>query len=241
MTAISVFPEKILTIGAVSISNTLATSLITTLLLIVFVAIFKPKFLKPLVYWIFKFTDSVTEDRALTKKIFPLAATFLIFIGVSNLMTLLPGFLGSFYLQKGGTILQLLRSPNSDLNITLALALTSVVGMEYFSISMLGFQKFFMRFFNLSSFEALFIGIFEFVSEITKLISFSFRLFGNVLAGEIVLLIALLFAPFFLPIPFLLLETFVGLIQAFIFYVLTVSFIRNATVRHVQKEVTPAL
>lgn len=238
MTAISVFPDQIFSIGRVSISNTLFTSVLTTIFLILVAAIFRPKYLKAFAYWIFRFTDSITEDRALTKKVFPLAATFLAFIAVANLLTILPGFLGSFYIDVAGKKLQLFRSPNSDLNITLALSLISVIGMEYFSVSLLGIKKFFMRFFNFSSFEKFFIGIFEFISEITKLISFSFRLFGNVLAGEIVLLVAALFSPFFLPIPFLVLETFVGIIQAFIFYVLTVSFIRNATIRHVTKEVT---
>lgn len=238
MVQINVIPEKIIAFGTASISNTLVTSILTTLLLIIFVVFFQPKFLDAIVFWIFKFTDSITENRSITKKIFPLAATFLIFIGVANFISIFPGFLGSFYIKSGGSHIPLLRSPNSDLNITIALALVSVVGMEYFSISVLGIVRFFKRFLNFDSFENFFIGIFEFISEVTKLISFSFRLFGNVLAGEIVLLVAALFTPFFLPIPFLILETFVGLIQAFIFYVLTVSFIHNATVRHIEKGVS---
>ena len=148
MVAISVFPEKILQIGGYYLSNTLATSILTTIIIILTVIIFKPKVLKPITYWIFRFTDKITEDRELTKKIFPLAATFLFFIGITNLLSILPGFLGSFYLKSANGNLPILRAPTSDINITLALALVSVIGMEYFSVSVLGAKKFFMRFFN---------------------------------------------------------------------------------------------
>jgi F-type H+-transporting ATPase subunit a len=229
MPKINIFPEKVLSVGGVLISNTLLSSILTSIIIILGIMIFKPKFLKVFVYWIFNFTDKVVGDRAVAKRIFPLAATFFIFIGISNIFSILPGFLGSFYLSSQGQKYSILRSPNSDLSITLALALVSVVATEYYSISILGFKKFAARFINLASFSLFFTGIFEFISEMAKIISFSFRLFGNILAGEIILLVAALFTPVFLPLPFLVLETFVGIIQAFIFFVLTASFVRNAT------------
>lgn len=232
MVQINIYPETIAYLGGASITNTLATSVLTTLLLIVFVVFFKPKFLKAFIYWIFKFTDKITENRTLTIRIFPLSATFLIFIGFANLLSLLPGFLGSLFVNVNGNHYSLFRSPNSDLNVTIALALVSVFGMEYFSVSILGIKKFFGRFFNFVSLSKFFVGLFELLSEITKIISFSFRLFGNILAGEIVLLVAALYTPILLPLPFMAMEAFVGILQAFIFFVLTASFIRNATFRN---------
>jgi len=77
-----------------------------------------------------------------------------------------------------------------------------------------------------------FIGILELISEIAKIVSFSFRLFGNVFAGEVLLIIIGFLVPYGIPLPFLFLEVFVGLIQAFVFAMLSLVFIKIATAGH---------
>jgi F-type H+-transporting ATPase subunit a len=79
-----------------------------------------------------------------------------------------------------------------------------------------------------------FVGALETVSELAKIISFSFRLFGNIFAGEVMLLVLASLVPLVLTLPFLGLEVFVGLIQAFIFYILTLAFFSTATISHEQ-------
>jgi F-type H+-transporting ATPase subunit a len=72
------------------------------------------------------------------------------------------------------------------------------------------------------------MGLLELVSEFAKLLSFSFRLFGNVFAGEILLVVMLHLVPYFVPLPFLFLEVFVGFIQAAVFAMLTLVFLKMA-------------
>ena len=116
------------------------------------------------------------------------------------------------------------RSINSDLNTTLALALVSLFATHYLSIRYLGLGGYLGKFFSLNPIF-LFVGLLEIVSEITKLFSLSFRLFGNVFAGEVLLTTAStkLFA-IIVPIPFYFLELLVGFVQALIFAMLTLVF-----------------
>jgi F-type H+-transporting ATPase subunit a len=76
------------------------------------------------------------------------------------------------------------------------------------------------------------VGILELISEFAKVVSFSFRLFGNVFAGEVLLAVLAFLIPYFLPIPFYGLELFVALVQAYVFAMLTLTFIKLATVSH---------
>lgn len=123
----------------------------------------------------------------------------------------------------------LLRAPAADLNFTIALAIISVLSVNGLGIFALGARRFSKRYFTLVHPIYTFTGILEFISEFVKIISFSFRLFGNVFAGEVLLMIVGFLVPFILPLPFLFLEIFVGFIQAFIFAMLTLVFIAMAT------------
>ena len=130
----------------------------------------------------------------------------------------------------------LLRAPSADLNMTFALAIIAMVMVQYFGISALG-VKYFKKFFNFGGkglMGAIFsvVGILELVSEIAKIISFAFRLFGNIFAGEVLLAVMAFLFAFLLPMPFYGLELFVGFIQAFVFMMLTVVFFSTAMVSH---------
>jgi len=180
---------------------------------------------------VFDFINSVLKDTKITKQVFPLVATFFVFIILANLLALLPGFLGSVYLDNGMEKYSILRSPNSDLTITLALSIISVFSIQYFSFKILGSKKFLKRFFNFSSPSGFVMGFFEILSESVKILSFSFRLFGNVFAGEVLLLVMAFLLPYFIPVPFQILEVFVGFIQALIFAILTITFIKSASLK----------
>jgi F-type H+-transporting ATPase subunit a len=159
--------------------------------------------------------------------------------------------------EEGVLLAPLLRSPSSDINFTLALALISVVMTQIFGMQQLGAVRYwFTRFFLVEKigkfFRSLlkgkpdfaaffyglidiFVGLLEFISEIVKILSFTFRLFGNIFAGEVVLLImAYLF--FALPFVFYGLELFVGFMQAFVFAILTLVFMTIATTAHGAEE-----
>jgi F-type H+-transporting ATPase subunit a len=125
-------------------------------------------------------------------------------------------------------IIPLFRSPSADLNFTLALAIISVLSVQVVGIAMAGFFRYIKKFINFTGPIKFFVGILELISEIAKLISFSLRLFGNIFAGEVLLLVIAFLVPLIAPIPFYLLEIFVGFVQALIFSMLTLVFLTTA-------------
>lgn len=237
--AISIRPEYVLSVLGYPITNTLLTSVLVTIVLALIAVAFSREVNRPksllsrslvtlLSVWLTR-VDAVTHNRAMSKRIFPLTATFFLFIFAANVLALLPGFLGSFYVATKQARIPLLRSPNTDLSTTLALALLSVGATQYYSLKAFGIKKYLGRFINFKSPLSAVIGFFELLSEATRLLSFSFRLFGNMFAGEVLLLICAFLLPYVIPLPFMVLELFVGFIQAFIFATLTVSFIAMST------------
>lgn len=119
------------------------------------------------------------------------------------------------------------RAPSSDLSFTVALAIISIFVTNFLGFKYLhfGFAK---RYINFSNPINFIVGIIELFSEISKLISFSFRLFGNIFAGEMLLLVITTITVGIATLPFYALEIFVGLIQAFVFLMLTTVFIKVA-------------
>ena len=125
----------------------------------------------------------------------------------------------------------LLRAGTADLNTTIALAIISVLLTQFFGIQSLGLS-YFKKFINFKNPLQFFVGILELVSEFAKIISFAFRLFGNIFAGEVLLSVMTYLLPVIVPIPFYGLEVFVGLIQALVFSVLSLVFFNMATQSH---------
>ncbi len=169
------------------------------------------------------------------KKFFPLVATIFIFILVANWMGLLPffGTLGIVHEVHGEPeFTPLLRSASTDLNTTLGLALISVATIQVFGVRYLGFRSYVGRFVTLRGPIDMFVGLLELISEFAKIISLSFRLFGNIFAGEVLLGVIGFLMPWVAIVPFMGLELFVGAMQAFIFAMLTLVFLVSATTSH---------
>jgi len=189
--------------------------------------------------------DSVTNDRKKSMKVFPIIFSFFIFILISNWMGLVPGVgsIGFIETEGGHSIfVPYFRGGTADLNTTLALALIAVVGSNLFGIIAVGGWKYFNKFVNLKTLGHIpshikkdpsvvivnpikfFVGIVEIIGEVAKVASLSFRLFGNVFAGEVLLSSLAVILAFGLPIPFMFLEVIVGIIQALIFGMLTLVY-----------------
>ncbi len=167
-------------------------------------------------------------------KYFPFIATLFIIILASNWLGLVPG-VGSIGLQHGvgaRNFVPFLRSPSSDLNFTLGLALMTIITINIMGIRALGLKVSISRYINFSSPINFFIGILEIIGEFAKIVSLSFRLFGNVFAGEVLLIIIGFLVPYIVPIPFLGLELFAGFIQALVFSTLTLVFLSLLTEEH---------
>ena len=137
-----------------------------------------------------------------------------------------------------GVLVPYFRSMNTDLNSPLSLAIMAMIFIEFWGITTLGVFKYAGKFFvnPLRSPIGTIVGLLEFVAEVARIIGFTFRLFGNMLAGEILLLVMTFLIPFVVALPFYALETFVGVIQAFVFFMLTVAFGALAVASHDEHE-----
>jgi F-type H+-transporting ATPase subunit a len=133
--------------------------------------------------------------------------------------------------EKKGSFVPIFRAGTADLNTTLALAIVSVLLVQFFGFSYLK-ASYFTKFFNFQSPIMAFVGFLELISEISKVLSFAFRLFGNIFAGEVLLVVIAALDPLVLPMPFYGLEIFVGFLQALVFSLLTLVFFNMATQSH---------
>jgi len=179
----------------------------------------------------FDYAAGVLESRELARKFFPLIMTIFVFILGMNWLGLLPGVdsIGYYAHEHGVTkLIPFLHPTNTDLNMTIAIAVIAFFAIEIAGVLFIGFFKYAGKFINFKSPLSFLIGIIELFSELARLISFSFRLFGNKIKKKTLLVIAMFFVPFILPVPILAFELFVGFIQAFIFAVLTLFFIKLA-------------
>ena len=139
-----------------------------------------------------------------------------------------------------GLLAPYFRSMNTDLMTPLSFAIVAAIFVEWWGISALGLIGYGKRFFSFGRLASgdpmgiidIFVGILEFIAEIARLISFTFRLFGNMLAGEILLLVMTFLIPLLLALPFYGLELVVGAIQAFVFAMLTLVFGALAVTSH---------
>ncbi len=128
-------------------------------------------------------------------------------------------------------LVPLLRGATSDINVTLALAVVSIVATHMLSIQLTGIKDYLSRYFSLNPVN-LYVGLLELVAEGTKVISLSFRLFGNIFAGEVALHTISNLIAFLAPLPFLLLESIVSVVQALVFSILTLVFMAVLTTPH---------
>jgi len=242
---ISLSPESLFHIGSFPVTNTLAMTFLLSLLIIVVALVLRkrlkliPKGFQNVFEYVIEamldLIDSVTQNKEQSKKFFPIVVTIFIFVILSNWIELIPG-LGTIGINEnlhGKTVLiPFIRSASADLNVTLAIALISVFTVQFMGIAAIGISKyagkFFVSPFHKPYFIGTFVGALELISECAKIVSFSFRLFGNIFAGEVLLIVMLNLVPFLVPLPFLFLELFVGFIQALVFAMLTLVFLKMA-------------
>lgn len=182
--------------------------------------------------------EQTLESRPLARRYFPLIATIFIFIFAANMFDFLPIF-GTVGLrlpaQAGGEheMIPLFHAVNADLNMTLALAIISFLVIEVSGVAMLGALKYGSKFVNLKAgLVGFLVGIVELIGNLARLVSLSFRLFGAIFAGEVLLLVIGMYVPYFLPVPLMAFEMFIGLLQAAVFAILTLAFIKLAISHH---------
>ena len=236
---ISLAAEKVGSIVGFPITNSLITTWIVMGILIFWAFIVSqkittvPNYIQLITEMVIEglhnlFTDVVGEPNV--NKFFSLLASIFLFVIFGNWIGLLPG-VGTIGFHQQTKFIPLFRGVTADLNTTFALALIAVVAVQYYGVKTLK-ASYFKKFLNLTNPIMFFVGILEIISEISRIISFAFRLFGNIFAGEVLLTVISFLIPFLAPIPFLGLEIFVGFIQALVFSMLTAVFINMAVSSH---------
>ena len=243
--SIHLAPLALFHIGTIAISNTFVTALTVSFLLIVFAffagrgVTLKPgKFqavLELLIMYPYNLVRETLGNDRLAERLFPLIMTVFLFVLSVNWFGLLP-FVASIGIIENvhgvSELVPFFYPGATDLNLTLALALVAFFAIEIAGITTLGILKYSGKFITFKSPLAFMVGMIELISELVRLISFSFRLFGNIFAGKVLVLVIMLFVPYLLPVPFLAFETFVGFIQAAIFALLTLFFTKIAIEIH---------
>ncbi len=259
---ITLFAEPIFHYGNFTVTNALLTSWIVVGIIIILSLTLKSKLkevpgklqnlFEIIVDGALSLCDQVTNSRALSIKIFPLAISVFFFILINNWLGILP--LGGFGVleegERGLTFIPFLRGGTADINTTLALAVMAVLGANIFGIFSVGLWKTFNKYVNLKAIGQVFtkikhdktviivapitffVGLLEIISEFAKVVSLSFRLFGNVFAGEVLLVSMAALVAYIVPIPFLFLEILVGTIQALIFSILLVVYFTISATDH---------
>ena len=241
--------ETIFHIGHLPVTNTIVNTWVAMVIFLIFGLLLRKRIgLKPgkLQNWceyfldlLLGYFDQVTGERKKTLQFLPIVGSVFFFILLSNWLGLLPGT---------GSILvghePLLRPANTDLNLTIAMALVAVVASHVFGFVTVGVFTHLNKFVQFGSLVKSFkkgpigiftaiiefaVGLIEIVSELAKVVSLSLRLFGNIFAGEVLMTVMLSLVAAIVPTPFMLMELLVGVIQAGVFAMLTIVYMTVAS------------
>jgi F-type H+-transporting ATPase subunit a len=243
--------HAVLPSGSFVFTNTILSALIASVLLIVLfffstrnmklVPSGMQNFMEWIVESLFNFCENVA-GMANARKFFPVIGTIFLFVSFNAWLGLVPIYQSFGYIEGNHIARHFFRPAGTDVNMPLAIAIVSFFFVEFWGLRTLGWgylTKFF-KFDNLlkgklfQGFVDLFVGMLELLSEFVRVVSFTFRLFGNMLAGEVLLLVAAFLVPFIFSIPFYGLEVLVGFVQGLIFAGLTLVFAVLAVTPHAE-------
>jgi F-type H+-transporting ATPase subunit a len=256
---ISLSPEILFYIGAFPVTNSFLLMFALSAGLILFSVIgakhlkLVPSKIQSISELVFEgswnFALGIVGSEKKTRKVFPYVFTIFIFVLLANLLTLIPGQSAVSWQASGGAI-PFFRAIMADYGLVFIMTITSVIMMQIITIAAmgpLGYVGKFINIKNLAGFFAgivkgklkfsilaqgfldVFLGFMDLIGELAKVFSLSFRLFGNVFAGEVLGAVMLFLLPFFGPVPFLFLSLLSSCVQAFVFAVLTLVFVNMAS------------
>ena len=254
MTVPPIAAEPIFHVGSFPITNSLINAWLAVAVFAVVAFLVKRKLtsgapgrfqsaVEGLVEFMLGYVDQVTNDRAKSRKFLPLVGTLFLFILLCNWMGALPG-VGSVWrtIELHGHVenAPIFRPANADLNLTLAMALLTVITSHVVGMITIGFFAHWNKFIALGTLFRSFrkkpmdivvalvemlVGVIEFFAEIAKVVSLSLRLFGNIFAGEVLITVMYSLIAYVVPLPFTFLELIVGMVQATVFAMLALVYL----------------
>ena len=247
--SVSIVAEKLFQIGPINVSNSMVLGVLGTAITF-WLLIYTAKRVKTRRYnrlsiavlWMYEYLQDTVEEvmgsRELAVKVAPLAITIFFVLIVNNELDILP-IVGP--ITSNGV--PVFRGLAADLNFTAAIAVITMITAQIYGVKTHGFFGNLGRYFGNPFTQPMhaFEGALELLAEFSRLIALAMRLYGNIFGGEVLIVImgfiTVYLSPLALP-PFMLLELFVGLVQAYVFFMLTAVFISLGTIRH--SEANPA-
>ncbi|MBU0721999.1 F0F1 ATP synthase subunit A [Patescibacteria group bacterium] len=236
--SISLAPDILFNIGSMPITNTLFWSFFVSLFLIVITLIINrslksvpgtlQNIVEILIEGSYLFVQTITGSNKKTKYLFPLVFTMFIFIAIANIFVFIPGQ-SAITLDNGEGSVPLFRAVMSDYGMVFILTIISIIAMQVAAIATNGPFKYIGKFLNFKGPLEFFLGLMDFIGELAKILSLSFRLFGNIFAGETLTAVLLFLLPFIAPLPFMFLGILTAIVQAFVFATLTLVFVTMAS------------
>lgn len=256
MEAISLPAEEVMKIGSISITNSFTSTILSSLIIIFVAFLIRRKagivpsrmqmaFEMVLEFFLLQLTTSLDGNEKRARKILPFILTIFVIVALSNQFFLLP-LVGAVV--TGEEHLHFFRVPTSDYSLTIAFAVL-VIFLSHILALCISPMNHINNFFRYRSFLKIrkfsdipnafiefFLGLLEFIGEFAKIISLATRLFGNIFSGEVIIVIVsglMFYTQFLVPIPFYLLGMLAGLVQAFVFSILSLLFI-SGTIRNAE-------
>lgn len=242
-------PDVLFTVGGYAITNTMVNVWLALLIFLVLGILVKKSvalrpgklqnFLEYFLEILLGYFDQVTGDRKKTMRFLPIVGSVFFFILLSNWLGLLPGTGSIMWNHK-----MILRPANTDLNLTVAMALVSVISSHLFGLFTVGVFTHLNKFIQIGTLIKsltkgpvaivtavieMVVGLIEIISEFAKILSLSLRLFGNIFAGEVLISVISALIGLAVPAPFMMLELLVGVIQAAVFTMLTLMYLTVMT------------
>ncbi len=232
----SVFPQTVFEIGSIRITSTVVTTWVVVAVLCLLALwahgrfrVWEPETWQLSIEYIVEYVESLITDTVghVLPQTVPYVTTMISFIAMANLLGMLPGFgsIGLWRMQNGVRVfVPLFQTPTSDLNTTVALSLVSLASTYYYGAQQRGIKAQL-----LSLFEPMVLMLpLNVIGQLSRLLSMALRLFGNVIAGEIISATMFMLVPVLAPLPLNALSMITGVLQALVFTVLTVAFVADA-------------
>lgn len=215
-----VFPELIVRLGPVEVTSTVAYSLVVSVVLIIFAVVVRISLQKSHSAWPVAAEFLVEHLEGIMRDMFecdprpytPLVVTLALFIGVANLLGLAPGMV----------------SPTADFSTTAALAVVVFLAVPFYGIRAKGLRGYLKHYLEPTP---LLLPL-EIITELSRTLALAVRLFGNVVSEELVIAVLLMIAGLLVPVPIMLLAVLTGVVQAYIFAVLTIVYLSAAVRAH---------
>lgn len=238
---ISLKPEILFEIAGFSITNSFFVMMLVSVLLILVVGGIARRlqkvpgtpqlFVETFIMAMHDLVAGITQNKKMTKRIFPVFATFVIFFLASNLFGLIPGLGGISF-----NNMPVFRTPTTDYALIFGLTIVMFITWQVVIVISGGIFGFIKKYLNFSSPVNFTLGLLDIIGELTKIVSLSFRLFGNIFAGEVIAIVMLALAPYVVPVPFAMLGILSSVIQAFVFPILVLIYIKMSVVVREEQE-----